>query len=172
MIYSSNKLFRQGVERFGKGISHALARAGFGDELLEAFKRRTQQDINLFLPRWRASINTELHTNSRGYLRQRYPSLNLPTGFPDLKLLDNYANPVTSARAGRKGGGSMRDNGELNLARIAGLCEAKFEWGHQTAIIKRFRDLLWEAAVFRVLRRAALEADEKEKTRRIQSGVH
>ena len=41
----------------------------------------------------------------------------------------------------------MRGNGEMNLAKIAGLCEQKFgEWGHRTAIVKRFRDLLWEAS--------------------------
>jgi Holliday junction resolvase YEN1 len=65
----------------------------------------------------------------------------------------------------------MRGNGEMNLAKIAGLCEQKFvEWGHRTAIVKRFRTLLWEAAVVRVLRRAALEADEKEKEKRLNSG--
>ena len=66
----------------------------------------------------------------------------------------------------------MRDNRELHLARIAGLCETKFgEWGHQSAIIKRFRGLLWEGAVMRVLRRAALEVDEKEQTKRINAGM-
>jgi hypothetical protein len=65
----------------------------------------------------------------------------------------------------------MRGNGEMNLAKIAGLCEQKFgEWGHQTAIVKRFRTLLWEAAVVRLLRRAALEADEKEREKRLNTG--
>jgi Holliday junction resolvase Gen1 C-terminal domain len=65
----------------------------------------------------------------------------------------------------------MRGNGEINLPRIAGLCEEKFtEWGHRTAILGRFRTVLWEATVMRILRRAALEADEKEKEKRLNAG--
>lgn len=161
----------QGLDKFGKGIAHGLASCGFGDQLLTAFERRGQQDMRPFLARWRAAINMELRTNSRGFLQHRHPSLSLPPTFPDMKILSNYACPATSAQAGRGGGGAMRDNGDMSLPRIAGFCEAKFiEWGYKSAIIKRFRDLLWEAAVIRVLRRAALEADEKEKNRRIAAG--
>ncbi|KAK0218401.1 hypothetical protein EDD85DRAFT_361816 [Armillaria nabsnona] len=37
-------------------------------------------------------------------------------------------------------------------------------------IIKRFRKLLWEASVIRVLRRAALEADDRERSKRRTAG--
>ncbi|KAH7919230.1 hypothetical protein BV22DRAFT_1133985 [Leucogyrophana mollusca] len=163
--------YDSGVKNVGKGAAHALAQCGFGDELLEIYHRRADQDIQPALSRWRASVNTEFHTNPRGRLRHVYPALSLPPDFPNMQLLENYANPVCSGRVGRQGGGPMRDNGELNLARAAAFCEDKFsEWGFQSAIIKRFRDLLWEAAVIRVLRRAALEADEKERTRRLERG--
>jgi hypothetical protein len=152
----------QGVSGFGKARAHSLARQGFGDQLLQIFERRHQQSIQPALARWRESVNAELP-----------PNLKLPLAFPDLKVLENYASPCTSASTGRGGGGAaIRDTADLDLARIAGFCEASFgEWGHKSAIVKRFRDLLWEAAVIRVLRRAALEADEKEKTRRIQAGM-
>ena len=66
----------------------------------------------------------------------------------------------------------MRDNGDPSLPRLAAFCEVNFgEWGHESAIVKRFRDLIWPSAIMRVLRRAALEADEKEKTRRIETGI-
>lgn len=62
----------------------------------------------------------------------------------------------------------MRDRGDMNLGRIAAFCEVHFdEWGHKSAILKRFRNLLWEGAVMHILRRAALEADEKEKSKRL-----
>lgn len=65
----------------------------------------------------------------------------------------------------------MRGNGEMNVARIAGLCEQKFgEWGYRSEILKRFRTLIWKASIMRVLRRAALEADEKEKEKRLNAG--
>jgi hypothetical protein len=160
------------VEKFGKDIGHALARCGFGDQLLAIYERRTREDTRPFLAHWRAAVNQELCTNSRGFLRHKYHSLSIPSNFPDMQVLDNYANPVCSGRVGRQGGGPMRGNGEINLAKIAGLCEQKFtEWGHHTTIIKRFRTLLWEAAVMRVLRRAALEADEKEKEKRLKAGM-
>jgi hypothetical protein len=113
----------------------------------------------------------ELRTNSRGYLQHKHPSLILPPNFPDMKILGHYACPATSVQAGRAGGGAMRDNGDMSLPLVAGFCEVKFiEWGYKSAIIKRFRDLIWEAAVIRVLRRAALLADEREKDKRIAAG--
>jgi hypothetical protein len=119
-----------------------------------------------FLNRWRADVNAELHTNSRGFLQHKHPSLNLPPSFPDMKVLGNYAAP-----AFRCGGGAIRDTEDLSLPQIAGFCEVNFtEWGHTSAIIKRFRDLLWEAAVVRVLRRAALEADRKEVDKKAAAG--
>ncbi|OJA10191.1 hypothetical protein AZE42_01832 [Rhizopogon vesiculosus] len=95
-----------------------------------------------------------------------YPSLSLPPDFPDMQILENYINPTCSAWKGSLGGGKMRDSGEPNLVRAAAFCEEKFgEWGHRTAIIKRFRSLMWEAAVMRVLRRSALEIDNKERAK-------
>ncbi|TDL24180.1 PIN domain-like protein [Rickenella mellea] len=162
--------YDKGVDKFGKTIAHALARCGFGDQLLRACERRQEESLHLVLPRWRAAVNMELATDSCGFLGRTYPRLQLPDAFPDLKLLENYATPVCSAKLGRQGGGAMRGTGEMNLGRIAAFCEKYFEWGTRTLIVKRFRDLLWEAAVIRILRRAALEADEKEIERRIAAG--
>ncbi|KAG2036965.1 PIN domain-like protein, partial [Suillus americanus] len=161
----------QGVRDVGKGIALGLARCGFGDELLELFHRRSTEDIRPALARWRSSVNLELHTNSRKQLRHSYSALSLPLDFPNMQILENYIDPICSARVGSMGGGKMRDTGELDLARAAAFCEEKFgEWGYRTAIIKRFRSLMWEAAIMRVFRRAALEADEKERTKRLERG--
>lgn len=155
---------------FGGHIAHALARCGFGDQLLEAYGRGKPQ-FQAFLPGWRNAVNQELQTNSRGHLGRRAPTLRVPNTFPDLDVMEAYANPICSGRSSSQDGGSMRDRGDLNLAQAAAFCEAHFtEWGHRSAIIKRFRDLLWDSAVMTVLRRAALEADEKEKSRRIARG--
>ncbi|KAG1812625.1 uncharacterized protein BJ212DRAFT_460532 [Suillus subaureus] len=163
--------YGDGVRDVGRGIALGLVRCGFGDELLELFHRRSIEDIWPALARWRSSVNLELHTNSRKQLRHSYSTLSLPLDFPNMQILENYIGPVCSARVGSMGGGKMRDNGELNLARAAAFCEEKFgEWGYPTAIIKRFRSLMWEAAIMRVLRRAALEADKKERTKRLEHG--
>ena len=68
-------------------------------------------------------------------------------------------------------GGPMRGIGEMNIAKIAGFCEQKFgEWGHRSAIIHRFWTLIWKATVMKILRRAALVADEKERNKRLANG--
>lgn len=160
----------QGVKGCGPQLAHALARCGFGDELLRAFERRQREDIQLFLISWRNRINSELRTNSRGMLPRKAPSVVLPSDFPDLQVLKYYAEPLTSGTRGVSGG-PIRDNSDLSLPRVAGFCEEHFdEWGHRSMIIKRFRDLLWESALMRVMRRAALEADLQEKNQRLAAG--
>lgn len=125
--------------------------------------------MHAFLAQWRAAVNLELRTNTRGFLPHR-SFLVLPNIFPDMGIFEKYAYPVDSSRAGTSGG-AMRDKGELDLKRLAQFCEEKFEWGYRSAIIKRFRTLMWRAAVIHLLRRATLMADEKERSRGFESGI-
>ncbi|KAH9830729.1 PIN domain-like protein, partial [Rhodofomes roseus] len=163
--------YDNGLKNFGPQIAHCLARLGFGDQLLRQYEQCQGQGMEAFLTRWRADMNTELHTNAHNLLRSKMPALSVPPTFPDMNVLRYYINPVCSVSAGRQGGGNLRDSGELSIPRIATFCEDHFdEWGYRSAIIKRFRDIMWNAAVMRVLRRAALEADEKEATKRIAAG--
>ncbi|KAA1474332.1 hypothetical protein DENSPDRAFT_873329 [Dentipellis sp. KUC8613] len=139
--------YHKGVDKFGPGIAHALARCGFGDKLLDIFNRRAEQDIRAPLAQWRDAVHNELALNSRGFLSRRYPSYTLPPDFPPLDVMQNYVNPVNSARFAHFG-----------------------EWGYEKMIIDRFRNFMWESATFHVLRRAALKADELEKDKRINAG--
>ncbi|KAK0213937.1 hypothetical protein IW262DRAFT_1300721 [Armillaria fumosa] len=60
---------------------------------------------------------------------------------------------------------------KMSMPYLAAFREDKFtEWGTRSMIIKRFRDLIWEAAVICVLRRAALEADDRDRSKRRASG--
>ncbi|KZT03833.1 PIN domain-like protein [Laetiporus sulphureus 93-53] len=163
--------YGNGLRGFGPQISHALARLGFGDTLLNAYQQHDQRDLFPFLAQWRADLNTELKTNARGLLRYSYPSLHIPDHFPNVQLLRSYVNPLNSASGGRQGGGALRDNAELNIPEAAAFCETYFdEWGYRSAIVKRFRDLIWEAAIIRIVRRAALEADKEEVAKRLKAG--
>ncbi|KAH9924447.1 uncharacterized protein B0H18DRAFT_934342 [Fomitopsis serialis] len=163
--------YDNGLKNFGPQVAHCLARLGFGDQLIAEYERCQGRNMEAFLSRWRADMNTELHTNAHNLLRHKMPALTIPPTFPDMEVLRCYVNPVCSVSAGRQGGGNLRDNGDLSIPRIATFCEDHFdEWGHRSAILKRFRAILWDAAVMRVLRRAALEADEKEENKRIAAG--
>ncbi|KAJ8522743.1 hypothetical protein ONZ45_g755 [Pleurotus djamor] len=158
----------QGVEKIGKAIAHGLARCGFGDQLLQAFLNRNNRDIQPFLQAWRAEVNEELRTNSKGFLPRGNASAQLPNDFPDLQVLSNYATPVTHVTTGRGSGGALRDPRVFNIAGIAAFCEEKFgEWGYKEIILKRFRTLVWPPAFMHLLRRTALEVDARELSRRL-----
>ncbi|KAK0218358.1 hypothetical protein EDD85DRAFT_1029291 [Armillaria nabsnona] len=59
----------------------------------------------------------------------------------------------------------------MSIPHLAAFCEEKFtEWGTRSMIIKRFRDLIWEVAVIRVLRPADLEANDRERSKRRAAG--
>ncbi|TFK54033.1 PIN domain-like protein [Heliocybe sulcata] len=157
--------YDEGIAGIGEKIAHGLARCGFGDQLLSAYERRAYQSIEPFLAQWRPEMTNELRTNSRGLLPHRVMSVTIPVTFPDLAVLEAYVNPKRAMHHVQ-----LRDMESMNLPRIARFCEDHFEWGYKAKILYRFRTVLWEACVMRVLRRAAMEVDEKEKTRRIADG--
>lgn len=157
----------------GPKIAHGLAKCGFGDRLLTAYRANGDNaNFRAFLATWRTELNTELHTNASGLLPRRSPSSTLGANWPDMELLEAYANPIVHAVPGEGLAGlELKDKGDMSLSRIAKFCEDHFdEWGHRSRILERFNSLMWEGAVCNVLRRAALEADEKERTKRIQEG--
>lgn len=101
-------------------------------------------------------------------LGKKYAALakKVPEDFPDVDVLLSYTHPVTSeseaAAKGRAPKNTRIDwEKEPDLGRIAGLCEMYFEWGVKEIIVKRFRTVLWPAAVLRILRRVALLEDKR-----------
>lgn len=125
---------------------------------MDAYQTLRGPPFERFLEQWRAQVNIELRENRRGFLPHR-TSLSLPHGFPDLSVLEKYANPITTDGSSSV---ALRDQGNFDPAQIATLCEEFFEWGYRSKIIERFRNFLWPCAVIHVLRRAALNVDERE----------
>lgn len=156
------------MKGIGITVAYALARLGYGDCLIAAY-RRGAAHFQAMLPQWRAELNHELHTNASTLLPNRLPSTNLDASFPDVGLLEGYLNPLCSAQTNLSSASlAMRDRGDLSLPRIAKFVEDHFdEWGHRSLIIYRFYNILYEGAVMHVLRRAALGADEKQSQHRV-----
>ncbi|GJE95923.1 PIN-like domain-containing protein [Phanerochaete sordida] len=163
--------YDSGVKGLGPKIAHGLARCGFGDRLLSAY-RMGEAEFKAFLPQWRNELNSELCTNASGMLPHRCSSAAVSSSWPDMLTLTAYCNPVCSALNGQGTLGlALRDRGDLSLPRLAKFCEDHFdEWGHRSRILERFHNFMYEGAVFHVLRRAALEVDEKEKNKRLLEG--
>lgn len=156
--------YSEGLHGCGIATAHGLAKAGFGDSLLQAARTLSRDDLEDFLVGWRKDICHELKTNSSGRLQRKSPALakTITEDFPDIDVVLAYTNPVTSEAKGAGHKNAVVDwDKEPDLGKIAGLCEMYFEWGLKHIIIKRFRTVLWPSAVLRILRRAALIKDRK-----------
>jgi len=104
-----------------------------------------------------SSSVTSSHGSKKSKSKEAPPSLT----FPDLRVLLLYTCPITSEThtACARNRLPLAFSKEPDLGKIAGLCEMYFEWGWRESIIKRFKTLLWDGAVCRILRRAVVEAD-------------
>ena len=156
--------YSEGLHGCGVATAHGLAKCGFGDTLLRAARTLPREELDGFLVCWREELRVELRKNTRGHLQRKSPALAKAIGedFPDLDVLLSYTNPVTSEEKGRAHRNANVDwDKEPDLGRIAGLCEMYFEWGLKEIIIKRFRTVLWQSAVQRILRRAAILRDRQ-----------
>lgn len=163
-----------GLINCGPNVAYALARCGFGESLLDKFKQcgSDEREMRRWLDGWREDVKQELRTNSRGFLKTKKKALadSIPDNFPDLHILNLYANPIVSSPSSDFSSRSTPSPEfswckDPDLASLASLCEAKFEWGTKREIVKRFRDLLWKGVTLRALRRANLEVDEDERAR-------
>ena len=156
--------YSDGLHGCGVATAHGLAKAGFGDSLLRAALALSRSDFEAFLVGWREELRAELKANVKGCLPRKSPALakTVPEDFPDINVVLAYTNPVTSEAKGPTHRNAVVDwDKEPDLGRIAGLCEMYFEWGVRQVIIKRFRTVLWPAAVLRILRRAVVLKDRK-----------
>ncbi|KAF8317915.1 hypothetical protein DL93DRAFT_2076435 [Clavulina sp. PMI_390] len=153
----------------GIATAHALARCGFGEELVNAFNVLQPDEFQDYLVQWRAALREELKTNSHGFMRAKQARLAnaIPETFPNIKVLRAYVQPVTSRSEAVAAGRDPSPpvvlwKNEHSLAALAKFCEEKFEWGTMKIIPKRFRNLLWHGSVIRILRRAILDRDRGE----------
>jgi Holliday junction resolvase YEN1 len=160
-LLSGGDYHQAGLSGCGPKVACGLARCGFGDSLLSAARTLTREDLQEYLVAWKKDLGEELRTDSRGILGRRYTSLSkaIPEEFPDVDILMSYSNPITSETEGKVHKIKATWERPLDLGRIANICELYFEWGVRHVIIKRFRTMIWPAAVLRFLRESVLEKD-------------
>ena len=166
-LLSGGDYHQAGLAGCGPKVAHGLAKCGFGDSLLSAARTLSREGLQEYLISWKVDLVEELRNNSRGMLGRRCISLSkaIPEEFPDIDILMSYANPVTSETEGKVHKIKATWERPLDLGRIANICELYFEWGVRDVIIKRFRTVIWPAAVFRFLREAVLEKDAQKAGR-------
>jgi hypothetical protein len=146
----------------------ALARAGYGDSLIEGLKKHCSPpqhhstSIRLaspeaskswpaFLAEWRDTVRQELSTNQSGHLGRRFKKLAESPGFADLlstkaslSVLGSYVWPLTSDSTPN----SL--NTAIDVGRIGQLCQHLFHW-NAPHTLETFRNNLWQGCAIREL---------------------
>ena len=139
----------------------AFAKAGYGDELVNAYQRRTSdKDFRRnFLPDWRERIRSEMRTKSSGILDRRCPKAaeEIDDSFPDLDVLKAYVEPATS--------GTHPEYAKPfdwflapNLPDLLSIMTIYFELTHN-GIHRTCRNLLWPGLLLVAFRQVALAKD-------------
>ncbi|EJU00525.1 PIN domain-like protein, partial [Dacryopinax primogenitus] len=155
-----------GLMGIGTSIAHALAKCGYGDQLVDHLEqlKDNKSHIPIALEAWREAVRRDLRGPSRvtELLKRRFPAKAkaITDDFPVIQDVCSYAAPVTSFTLNRDIT-MIQWTKKPNLGKIAGLCERHFEWGVREVIIKRFRTTVWQGAVLRALIGAVLKQDEK-----------
>jgi holliday junction resolvase YEN1 len=116
--------------------------------LLHAAQSLGLPDLLRFLIGWRIQLREELLTNASGYLTQKQPSLarKVPATFPCYRTLFQYVNPDTSWTEDTLPDASHWTPGQLNIAKLASLCELYFTWGTPSGIMANFRGHIYAGA--------------------------
>ena len=128
------------------GTALSLSHAGMGDDLLHAVQTCTLLELEDFLKKWRRRLRMTLRYNDAGHLSRRYTVLSnsIPDTFPNRQVLMLYADPITSWTTGQQppntAGWVPR---ELDLGKLAALCERSFTWGTSEGIMSCFQEHVW-----------------------------
>ena len=139
-----------GLPGCGGTIAHGLARSGLRDSLLHASFGMSEKELLKYLQTWREELRKELDTNSSGYLNHRHPLLSrrVSSGFPDVKIIRLYTQPLVSTfdNLGR----SIWSSRNANITELASLCNRSFSWD-TSVISNKLVSRVWTGVCFRQL---------------------
>lgn len=94
-MVSGGDYLPSGVEKCGPGTAAEIAKAKFGEDLLEIIASHPP-DLDSQLSEWRERLQYELDSNESGYFANKHPAVRIPESFPDPTILEYYAEPKVS----------------------------------------------------------------------------
>lgn len=94
-MLSGGDYLPSGVEKCGPGTAAEIAKAKFGEDLLEMVTSHPP-DLDSQLCDWRERLQYELDSNESGYFANKHPAVRIPENFPDPTILEYYAEPKVS----------------------------------------------------------------------------
>lgn len=95
-MLSGGDYLPSGVAKCGSKLAGEIAKAGFGEDLLEILAGDESQ-VEMKLAEWRDRLQYELEENESGYFQSKHKAVRIPDTFPDRTILSFYANPVVSS---------------------------------------------------------------------------
>ncbi|KAJ6143921.1 hypothetical protein N7471_003374 [Penicillium samsonianum] len=94
-MLSGGDYLPSGVPKCGSKLAAEIAKAGFGEDLLQELA--SQADVDTGLSEWRERLQYELEENESGYFTRKHPAVRIPDIFPDRQILEYYAQPKVSS---------------------------------------------------------------------------
>ena len=95
-MLSGGDYLPSGVSRCGSKLATEIAKAGFGDDLVDILGS-DENDVVLELTDWRDRLQYELDENESGYFQHKHKAVRIPDTFPDQRILSYYIDPVVSS---------------------------------------------------------------------------
>ncbi|KAK4861726.1 hypothetical protein LT330_003761 [Penicillium expansum] len=94
-MLSGGDYLPSGVPKCGSKLAAEIAKAGFGEDLLQELASKA--DVDTGLSEWRERLQYELEENESGYFTRKHPAVRIPDVFPDRQILEYYAQPKVSS---------------------------------------------------------------------------
>jgi holliday junction resolvase YEN1 len=142
-MLSGGDYLPSGVPKCGSKLAAGIAKAGFGDDLLEILgSNDAEADLNL--NDWRDRLQYELDENESGYFQRKHRAVRIPDAFPDRAILSYYANPVVSTN---KEVEPLRQrllnawDHEIDALQIRAFAGDSFDWKYRSGAKKVIRQL-------------------------------
>jgi Holliday junction resolvase YEN1 len=94
-MLSGGDYLPSGVPKCGSKLAAEIAKAGFGEDLLQELD--SNSDVDAGLTEWRERLQYELEENESGYFSTKHKAVRVPETFPDRTILEYYARPKVSS---------------------------------------------------------------------------
>lgn len=139
-MLSGGDYLPSGVPKCGSKLAAEIAKAGFGEDLLQELA--SQADVDTGLNEWRERLQYELEENESGYFTRKHPAVRIPDVFPDRQILEYYAQPKVSSdeeMSSLKNRLAQAWDNDIDPLAIRTFAADHFEWNYRSGARKLIR---------------------------------
>ncbi|EPS30152.1 hypothetical protein PDE_05102 [Penicillium oxalicum 114-2] len=159
-MLSGGDYLPSGVEKCGPGTSAEIAKAGFGEDLLQMVASGSPS-FEAELGEWRERLQHELESNESGYFARKHPAVRIPDTFPDPAILEYYARPKVSSEEEMA---ILRDrlkhawDLEIDPLAIRSFAAENLDWKYRSGARKVIKNLAEPLVSYRLRRQRPVKA--------------